>query len=106
MRQLEIRRVETEDRRFRLPAGAGTDAVHNVTEYAFAVTRLVTDSDVSGCGIVLTLGNGNEVVCHLISALGELLPKRPIEDLMANFGTISQELSDDPSLRWLGPHKG
>jgi L-fuconate dehydratase len=106
MRQLEIRRVETEDRRFPLPAGAGTDAVHNVTEYAFAVTRLVTDSEISGCGIVLTLGNGNDVVCQLICALGKLLPKQPIEDLMANFGDVSREMSDDPSLRWLGPHKG
>src|SRR5215831_12303720 len=25
---------------------------------------------------------------------------------MADFGTVSRRLSDDPSLRWLGPHKG
>src|SRR5437016_13832236 len=30
----------------------------------------------------------------------------PIEDLMADFGRISRQLADDPSLRWLGPHKG
>ncbi len=106
MKRLEIRRVEAEDRRFDLAAGAGTDAVHNVTEYALAITRLVTGENVSGCGIVLTLGNGNDVVCQLISALGELLPKCPIEELMANFGEVSRMLSDDPSLRWLGPHKG
>jgi L-fuconate dehydratase len=29
-----------------------------------------------------------------------------IEDLMADFGRISRQLADDPSLRWLGPHKG
>ena len=106
MNGLKIQRVEVEDRRFPLAGGAGTDAVHAVTEYAFAVTRLVTGTKVSGCGIVLTLGNGNDVVCRLISALGELLPKCPIEELMANFGVVSRRLSDDPSLRWLGPHKG
>jgi L-fuconate dehydratase len=106
VKHLEIRRVEAEDRRFRLPGGAGTDAVHNVDTYAFAVTRLITGGNISGCGIVLTLGDGNDVVCQLISKLGALLPKCSIEDLMANFGDVSRKLSDDPSLRWLGPHKG
>jgi L-fuconate dehydratase len=29
-----------------------------------------------------------------------------IEELMADFGRMSRRLADDPSLRWLGPHKG
>ena len=29
-----------------------------------------------------------------------------IEELMAHFGRMSRRLADDPSLRWLGPHKG
>jgi L-fuconate dehydratase len=106
MKTVSIKSVEVDDRRFDLEGGAGTDAVHNVTEYAFAVTRLSTDNGLSGTGIVLTLGNGNAVVCQLISALGECLPKLPIEELMANFGSISRKLADNASLRWLGPHKG
>ena len=106
MKSVPILRVETEDRRFDLEAGAGTDAVHNVVQYAFAVTRLIAADGLSGSGIVLTLGNGNEIVCSLIRALGELLPKIPIEDLMSDFGAVSRKLSDDASLRWLGPHKG
>jgi L-fuconate dehydratase len=106
MKPINIVRVEAEDQRFELHGGAGTDAVHKVAQYAFAVTRLVTSEAVSGCGIVLTLGNGNEIVCRLILALGELLPRVPIEELMANFGAVSRRLSDDASLRWLGPHKG
>jgi L-fuconate dehydratase len=66
----------------------------------------MTDSKLYGSGIVLTLGRGNEIVCELINALGESLPKLPIEDLMADFGAVSRKLSDDASLRWLGPHKG
>jgi L-fuconate dehydratase len=101
-----ITRVEVDDRRFELEEGAGTDAVHHIAEYAFAVTRLITDNGLSGTGIVLTLGNGNDIVCRLIAALGELLPKLPIEELMANFGNVHKVLADNPSLRWLGPHKG
>lgn len=107
MKSCCISNVEAEDRRFNLEGGAGTDAVHKVNQYAFAVTKLISDSpSLSGTGIVLTLGNGNEIVCQLIKALGELLPKLPIEELMANFGTVSRTLSNDASLRWLGPHKG
>jgi L-fuconate dehydratase len=106
MKSAVIMRVETEDRRFGLEGGAGTDALHKVDEYAFAVTSLVTDDEISGCGIVLTLGNGNEIICLLITALAEKLPKLPVEELMANFGAVSRKLSDDASLRWLGPHKG
>jgi L-fuconate dehydratase len=106
IKSVAVTGVETEDLRFPLEGGAGTDAVHKVTEYAFAVTRLLADGEISGCGIVLTLGKGNEIVCSLISALSELIPKLPIEDLMADFGAVSRKLSDDASLRWLGPHKG
>jgi L-fuconate dehydratase len=66
----------------------------------------MTDSKLYGSGIVLTLGRGNEIVCELINALGESLPRLSIEDLMADFGAVSRKLSDDASLRWLGPHKG
>jgi hypothetical protein len=35
--------------------GAGSDAIHTVSEYAFAVTKLKSDSGLGGIGIVLTL---------------------------------------------------
>jgi L-fuconate dehydratase len=98
--------VEAEDRRFPLAGGAGTDAVHVVTEYAFAVTRLGTNAGLEGCGIALTLGRGNEIVCRAICALAPRLVCRDIEELMADFGPVSRCLADDPELRWLGPHKG
>ncbi len=106
MRRVTIARVDVEDRRFPLPAGAGTDAAHAVTEYAFAVTRLRTGAAVEGCGIVLTLGRGNDIVCSAICALSHHLAGREIEELMAGFGTVSRSLADDAELRWLGPHKG
>jgi L-fuconate dehydratase len=80
--------------------------VHTGAEYAFAVTRLHTECGLTGCGITLTLGNGNRVVCDLIEQLAATLAGREIEELMAEFGAVSERLADDPALRWLGPHKG
>lgn len=106
MKRLTITRVEAQDRRFPLHDGAGSDAVHTGAEYAFAVTRLRTGSPEEGCGIALTLGRGNELVCGAIEQLGCALVNREIEELMAEFGAVSRRLADDPALRWLGPHKG
>jgi L-fuconate dehydratase len=67
---------------------------------------LRTGDSLDGCGIVLTLGAGNELVCQAIEHLGRKLVSREIEELMAKFGEVSRRLADDPALRWLGPHKG
>jgi len=101
-----IRSVSTYDARFPLPAGAGTDSVHTNSEYSFAVTSLMGENGVRGTGIALTLGNGNNLVCEAIEMLTKPLAGTAIEELMADFGRVSRKLADDPSLRWLGPHKG
>jgi L-fuconate dehydratase len=106
MKSVTITRVEAQDRHFPLHGGAGSDAVHSGAEYAFAVTQLYTDRGLKGCGITLTLGNGNRLVCDIIEQLAATLGGREIEDLMAEFGAVSKRLADDPGLRWLGPHKG
>jgi L-fuconate dehydratase len=59
-----------------------------------------------GTGFALTLGAGNRLVCEAIELLAKPLLGKPIEDLMAEFGHVTQQLADDPMLRWLGPHKG
>ena len=97
--------VETRDARFPLEGGAGSDAVHSGSEYAFATTLLATPG-MFGTGIALTLGRGNELVCEAAGMLGASLVGREIEELMANFGEVSRQLAQDPQLRWLGPHKG
>src|ERR1700747_3156492 len=101
-----IHSVSTCDARFPLPPGAGTDSLHTNSEYSFAVTCLSGENGLRGTGIALTLGKGNKLVCEAIEMLAEQLPGTPIEALMADFGRVSRRLSDDPSLRWLGPHKG
>ena len=101
-----IRSVSAIDARFALPEGAGTDAVHTKAQYCMAITRLGADGGLSGTGIALTLGDGNRLVCEAIDLLAGSLAGRDIEDLMADFGAVSRRIADDPSLRWLGPHKG
>jgi L-fuconate dehydratase len=101
-----IRAVRSYDARYPLPAGAGSDAVHSESEYCLAVTRLETDGVVGGTGMVLTLGEGNRIVCELIDLLAPALVGKDIESLMADFETFSRSLADHPQLRWLGPHKG
>ena len=106
MKNPTIQSVETFDARYPLAAGAGTDAVHSNPEYCFAVTLLKTETALTGSGMVLTLGEGNRIVCELIQLLGGSLAGRDIEGLMNEFGAVSCALANHPQLRWLGPHKG
>jgi L-fuconate dehydratase len=101
-----IESVHSFDARFPLPAGAGTDAVHSEAEYCLAMTLLKSKAALTGSGLVLTLGEGNRIVCELIDLLAAQLVGKEIEELMADFGAFSRRLADHPQLRWLGPHKG
>ena len=101
-----INKISTHDARYKLPAGAGTDAVHTNPEYCMAVTLLESDHGLCGTGIALTLGEGNRLVCEAIEMLARPLAGLEIEELMADFGSMAQRLGNDPCLRWLGPHKG
>jgi len=101
-----IQSISTVDARFALPAGAGTDSVHTSPVYCMALTRLAGDRRISGTGVALTLGDGNRLVCEAIELLARQLVGMEINELMSRFGDVSRRLADDPSLRWLGPHKG
>ena len=101
-----ITAVRTRDARFALPAGAGSDAIHDIDSYAYPETRLMSDGGIHGTGIALTLGGGNALLCGLIERLAEPLIGRDIEALMADFGVVQRTIADHPQYRWLGPHKG
>jgi L-fuconate dehydratase len=102
-----IDRIIVSDMRYRLPPGAGSDAVHKDPEYCLAVTQLFSaEGRTSGVGFALTLGEGNKLVCEAIEMLSRPLKGRPIDELMVDFGRTARALAEDPVLRWLGPHKG
>lgn len=106
MSEYVIQAARSIDARYALPPGAGSDSVHTDPVYGMAITRLETGGKIAGSGIALTLGAGNSLVCQAIDRLAIHLAGCEINNLMARFGEFSRQLADDPSLRWLGPHKG
>src|SRR3984957_5315922 len=106
MPEYKIKCVSTYDARFKLPPGAGTDSIHATAEYCLAVTLLCTQDGPRGSGFLLTLGDGNTLVCKAIELLAKPLEGMSIETLMSDFGRFSRQVADHPALRWLGPHKG
>lgn len=101
-----IQSISTYDARFALPPGAGTDSIHDTSGYCLAMTLLSTQDGFRGSGFVLTLGDGNILVCKAIEMLAKPLEGMSIEAVMADFGNISRKIADHSALRWLGPHKG
>lgn len=104
---MHIARIQTRDARFKLKPGEGADAVHSNPTYSYAVAELhADDGRTIGNGFAFTLGGGNDLVCQAIDILAAPLVGRDIEELMAEFGSVTRKLADHHQLRWLGPHKG
>lgn len=101
-----IKKIAVKDVRYKLDAGAGSDAIHRDPVYSYAITELVDDSGITGTGFAFTLGEGNDLVCKAASFYAEQLKGKDIEELMNNFGQLFNQLSNEQQFRWLGPHKG
>lgn len=101
-----IKETTAQDKRYTLPTGAGSDAIHTTPTYGYAVCILRTTSKEEGVGLAFTLGTGTPLVCEAIQHLARTLVGKEIHELMANFGQVFRTLADDASYRWLGPHKG
>nr|WP_294894527.1 enolase C-terminal domain-like protein [uncultured Pedobacter sp.] len=101
-----IKKIDVSDARFPLAKGAGSDAIHRDPIYSYAVTNLLDENGLTGTGFAFTLGEGNDLVCKAAKFYAEQLKGRDIEELMANFGSVFNQLSNEQQFRWLGPHKG
>ena len=101
-----IKKIVTRDVRYKLPSGAGTDAIHTTPIYSYAVCKLETDDNLEGIGLAFTLGAGNNLVCDAINYLEKYVNGKEINELMSNFGEVYKLMAEDPNFRWLGPHKG
>jgi L-fuconate dehydratase len=101
-----IQKIEVSDMRFPLAKGAGSDAIHRDPVYSYAVTHLIDDKGFTGTGFAFTLGEGNDLVCKAAQFYANQLKGKDIEELMMNFGTVFNQLSNEQQFRWLGPHKG
>lgn len=98
--------IQTNDVRFPLPPGSGSDAVHRDPVYSYAVTLLTDENGITGTGLAFTLGAGNDLVCQVATSMARGLEGVEIEELMASFGAWQRNASNEQQLRWLGPHKG
>ena len=86
-----LKEIRSEDRRFDLLDGAGSDAVHKDPQYGYGVTRLISsDPQCSGTGIAYTLGGGTDLVSSAIKLLSEPLIGKEIEELMSDFGAFQR----------------
>ncbi len=101
-----IKCITTRDARYDIGTEAGSDAIHRNPRYSYAVTLLDEDCGCSGSGLAFTLGEGNDLVCQGAAFLARRLQGRDIEEVMAGFGSLQRELSNEQQFRWLGPHKG
>jgi len=101
-----IQKIITEDKRYPLGSGAGSDAIHRDPVYSYAVTKLVDDSGLVGTGFAFTVGAGNDLVCKASAFYAETLKGKDIEEVMADFGSLFNALSNEQQFRWLGPQKG
>jgi L-fuconate dehydratase len=101
-----IKNIKVNDLRYTLDNNAGSDAIHRDPQYSYAVTSLADDSGVTGVGFAFTLGEGNDLVSAAAKYYANKLIGKDIEEMMAAFGELSRQLSNDQQFRWLGPHKG
>ncbi|MGW0914512.1 L-fuconate dehydratase [Streptomyces sp. NPDC002784] len=86
----------------------GSDAMNPDPDYSAAYVVLRTDAadGHEGHGFAFTIGRGNEVQVAAIDALRGPVTGRSVEELCADPGTLSRDLTGDSQLRWLGPEKG
>lgn len=101
-----IQNINTVDVRYPLGSGAGSDAIHRDPIYSYAVTLLKDDTGITGTGLAFTLGEGNDLVCKAAAFYAEQLKGKDIEEVMADFGNVFRQFSNEQQFRWLGPHKG
>lgn len=101
-----IKSHSTRDCRYTLQHGAGSDAIHQNPQYAYAVCLLNDDSGITGSGFAFTLGEGNALVCAAIEFYAAQLIGKDIEEIMSSFGAIQNKLANAQQFRWLGPQKG
>jgi len=101
-----IKRAWTQDARFPIGSGHGSDAVHRDPIYSYAVTLLQSERGHVGSGFAFTLGEGTQLVCEAAQFYARRLVGQPIEEIMARFGWWQKQMADEQQFRWLGPHKG
>ncbi|HEU5419705.1 MAG TPA: enolase C-terminal domain-like protein [Streptosporangiaceae bacterium] len=84
----------------------GSDAMNPSPDYSAAYLVIRTDSGLAGHAFVFTIGRGNDVQLSAVRALEPFLTGRDVQEVSADLGGLSRQLTGDSQLRWLGPESG
>jgi L-fuconate dehydratase len=85
----------------------GSDAMNQDPDYSAAYLELKTDDpNLSGYGLVFTIGRGNDLQCAAIDLLAPYAVGKSVEELAKSMGEFAKSLVRDSQMRWLGPEKG
>jgi L-fuconate dehydratase len=75
-------------------------------DYSAAYVVVRTTAGREGYGLAFTVGRGNEVQVAAIQALAPFVIGRRVDELLGDMAGLSQLMTGDSQLRWLGPEKG
>jgi L-fuconate dehydratase len=84
----------------------GSDAMNPFPDYSAAYVVLRTSAGREGYSLAFTVGRGNEIQVAGIRSLAPLVVGQPVGDLVPDVARLSQLMTGDSQLRWLGPAKG
>ncbi len=86
----------------------GSDAMNPSPDYSAAALIMRTDAPdgLAGHAHVFTIGRGNDIQLAAIRAFEPFLAGRDLDETLADLGGLSQRLTGDSPLRWLGPERG
>lgn len=85
----------------------GSDALNNDPDYSCAyITLLTDDPELTGHGLVFTIGRGNEICCTALQSIADAVVGKQLSSITDDFAAFSRELTGDAQMRWLGPEKG
>lgn len=104
----KIIQFRTVDVRFPTSRGLdGSDAMNQDPDYSAAYLELKTDDpNLSGYGLVFTIGRGNDLQCAAIDLLAPYAVGKSVDELAKSMGEFAKSLVRDSQMRWLGPEKG
>jgi L-fuconate dehydratase len=85
----------------------GSDAMNQDPDYSAAYLELKTDDpNLSGYGLVFTIGRGNDLQCVAIDLLAPYAVGKTVDELAKSMGEFAKSLVRDSQMRWLEAEKG
>ena len=86
---------------------SGSDARSKSPDYSCIYIILKTNKiDLYGNSLVFTLGKGNTVIKSALTELILIIKNKSLKYLIDNFKIISNKLTNDEQMCWIGPEKG